>query len=31
MADPIDLTEEMSESSGVVGLIQERMRSAEDG
>ena len=31
MSDPIDLTEEMSESSGVIGLIQERMRSAEDG
>ena len=31
MSDPIDLTEEMSESSGVVGLIQERMRTAEDG
>ena len=31
MSDPIDLTEEMSESSGVIGLIQERMRGAEDG
>ena len=31
MSDPIDLTEEMSESSGVIDLIQERMRSAEDG
>ena len=31
MSETIDLPEEMSESSGVVGLIQERMRTAEDG
>ena len=30
MSDPIDLTEEMSESSGVIGLITGRMRAAED-
>ena len=30
MSDPIDLTEEMSQSSGVIGVIQERMRAAED-
>ena len=30
MADPIDLTEKMSESSGVIGLITGRMRAAED-
>jgi len=30
MSDPIDLTEEMSESSGIVGIIQGRMRTAED-
>ena len=30
MSDPIDLTEKMSESSGVIGLITGRMRAAED-
>ena len=31
MSDPIDATEDLSESSGLLGLIKERMRSAEDG
>ena len=30
MADPIDLTEKISKSSGVIGLITGRMRAAED-
>jgi len=30
MADPIDLTEKISESTGVIGLITGRMRAAED-
>jgi len=30
MSDPIDLTEEISQSSGVIGVIKERMRAAED-
>ena len=31
MSDPIDAKEALSKGSGLVGLIQERMRSAEDG
>ena len=31
MSDPTDITEEVSEGSGVVGLIKDRMRIAEDG
>jgi len=31
MSDPTDLTEEVANSSGVIGVIQERMRAAEDG
>ena len=30
MADPTDITEEIADSSGVIGVIKERMRAAED-
>ena len=31
MSDPIDAKEALAEGSGLIGLIQERMRAAEDG
>ena len=31
MSDPVDVQEELSEGSGLIGLIQARMRTAEDG
>ena len=31
MSEPIDIQEDLADSSGLVGFIQARMRSAEDG
>ena len=31
MSDPVDVQEELSEGSGLIGLIQARMKTAEDG
>ena len=31
MSDPVDIQEDVADSSGLTGFIQERLRSAEDG